>query len=340
MLKRFLSTQERATYEKFLAIRQEGTVAEYRHQFEVMAAPLKDISEQILGVFMNGLRVEIQAEVRMRQPGIMDLAQRVEDRDLILGKSRDGRGNTFLKNQGFGGSRSELLAQTAAVVEQKNNVRQEILFKKLTDSECQAKSDEGLCLRCDEKYSVGHGCKNKKMQVLLVDDEVALKERNESDKECYVNLYKVGDVVELSIKSVVGLSTTNAMKIKETIEQQQVVVLIASGTTHNFISSKLVKKLAIPITKTSNYGVLVGSGLSVKGQGVCQSVVLSLQALTIVEDFLPIDLSDWDVIVSMKWLHTVGAMQVNYKTLTFKFKLGEDMVTLQGDPDLSKATVG
>lgn len=216
MLKRFLSTQERTTYEKFLAILQEGTVAEYRHQFEVMAAPLKDISEQILeGVFMNGLRVEIQAEVRIRQPvglaRIMNLAQRVEDRDLILGKSRDGRGNTFLKNQGFGGSRSELLLQTAAVVEQKNNVRQEILFKKLTDSECQAKSDKGLCLRCDEKYSVGHGCKNKKMQVLLVDDEVALKERNESDKECYVNLYKVGDVVKLSIKSVVGLSTTNAM---------------------------------------------------------------------------------------------------------------------------------
>lgn len=82
---------------------------------------------------MNGLRVEIQAEVRMRQPvgltSSTDLAQRVEDRDLILGKSRDGRGNTFLKNQGFGGSRSEVLAQTVAVVEQKNNVRQEILFK-------------------------------------------------------------------------------------------------------------------------------------------------------------------------------------------------------------------
>lgn len=116
--------------------------------------------------------------------------------------------------------------------------------------------------------------------------------------------------------------------------------MIASGTTHNFILSKLVKKLAIPITKASNYGVLVGSGLSVRGQGVCRSVVLSLQALTIVEDFLPIDLSDWDVILSMKWLHTVGAMQVNYKTLTMKSKSGEDMVTLQGGPDLSKATVG
>lgn len=53
--------------------------------------------------------------------------------------------------------------------------------------------------------------------MLLVDDEVALKERNESDKECYVNLYNIGDVVRLSIKSVVGLSTTNATKIKGTI---------------------------------------------------------------------------------------------------------------------------
>ena len=36
-------------------------------------------------------------------------------------------------------------------------------FKRLSEAELKAKREKGLCFRCDEKYSIGHQCKNKEL---------------------------------------------------------------------------------------------------------------------------------------------------------------------------------
>ncbi|POO04175.1 hypothetical protein TorRG33x02_004790 [Trema orientale] len=45
------------------------------------------------------------------------------------------------------------------------------LVKHLNDSKLQARKPKGLCFHCDEKYSVGHRCKKKALQVLVVHDD-------------------------------------------------------------------------------------------------------------------------------------------------------------------------
>lgn len=90
---RFRPTQEGTTYEQFLALRQEATVDEYRRQFELLAASLVDIPDPIQEEnFINGLKSEIRADVRMAQPKglgrIVDLAKRVEERNEMLCKPR------------------------------------------------------------------------------------------------------------------------------------------------------------------------------------------------------------------------------------------------------------
>ena len=44
-------------------------------------------------------------------------------------------------------------------------------FKRLTDAQIQDKHDKDLCYRCNEKYFMGHRCKNKQLQILLVEEE-------------------------------------------------------------------------------------------------------------------------------------------------------------------------
>lgn len=82
------------------------------------------------------------------------------------------------------------------------------------------------------------------------------------------------------------------MKVNEgTIAQQVVVVvMIDCGATHNFISAELVRRLGIQSKGTRSYGVLMGTGLTVKAAGVCKGVVLTLQNIEVVEDFLPLEL--------------------------------------------------
>lgn len=62
-----------------------------------------------------------------------------------------------------------------------------------------------------------------------------------------------------------------------------------------------------------------GTGLSVKGEGIYRGVVLLLQLIEVVKDFLPLELG----ILGVKWLETLGAIHINWKTLTMRFKIGD-----------------
>lgn len=64
------------------------------------------------------------------------------------------------------------------------------------------------------------------------------------------------------------------MKVRGSIGQKEVITLIDCGATHNFISSKLVQKLGLPTTVTTNYGFIMGFGESVRGEGICRGIVL------------------------------------------------------------------
>lgn len=107
---------------------------------------------------------------------ITDLAQRIEERALqavvtgsspIRGKISNSPNwtlNSIRQNQcNFsspnhksavteGGARAAI--PTGAVP---------LPFKKLSEAELKSKKERGLCFPCNEKYSIGHKCKNKEL---------------------------------------------------------------------------------------------------------------------------------------------------------------------------------
>ena len=89
-------------------------------------------------------------------------------------------------------------------------------------------------------------------------------------------LIKLKDAVELSLNSVVDLTTPGTMKIKGMIGSKEVIILVDSGATHNFLSLDLVQQLALPLTTTTSYGVMMGTGISVKGKDICRGVCISM----------------------------------------------------------------
>lgn len=131
-----------------------------------------------------------------------------------------------------------------------------------------AKKEKGLCYRCDEKFFIGHRCKNKELRVLLVsddaDDEGGFHPSHEHDQTPQEE--EMGEVAELSLNTVVGFSDLGTIKIKWKIDQEEVIVLVDCGATHNFTSQKIVDKLKLPISETLNFGVIIGTGAAIKGQ--------------------------------------------------------------------------
>ncbi|KAH9656946.1 hypothetical protein KPL70_022865 [Citrus sinensis] len=217
-------------------------------------------------------------------------------------------------------------------------------FRKLTEAELQSKLERGLCYKCDEKFSLGHRCRKRELQVVLLQEyeaeAYAMEDvGRESELESKPTEGAENQVVEVSLNSVVGLTSPKTLKLAGEINNQKVVVLIDSGASHNFISNELVSILKLPITNTKPYGVILGTGSATKAQGICRGVGLILQGVETIADFLPLDLGSTEIILGIQWLEMLGVTHINWKTHSMKFNVGNTPVNLQGDLSLHKTLV-
>ena len=85
ILRKFRSTSTGTLQEQWLNNRQIGVVGDYRRRFIELLAPLEGVPEEIaMGKFINGLKEEVRAEVRLLGPitldQAMDLVAKVEEK--------------------------------------------------------------------------------------------------------------------------------------------------------------------------------------------------------------------------------------------------------------------
>lgn len=107
VVERFHYKQMGDEWEQLLALKQMGTMEEYRERFETLSAPLKDVTEEVLiGAFLNGLDEDIRCDVKLMHPTnlkqLMTYATQVSDRNLVKAKLKEKKG------KGGGGWRRHL----------------------------------------------------------------------------------------------------------------------------------------------------------------------------------------------------------------------------------------
>lgn len=144
--------------------------------------------------------------------------------------------------------------------------------------------------------------------------------------------------LEVYLSSVMGLISPKTMRMEGEINGSSVVVMINAGATHNFISTTAAQNFNIQVIESKNFGVTLGTGETVQG-GVCRGVLLELQGVSIVEDFLILPLGNSDIILGIQWLEKLGTTTTNWKTHTLKFQVNGVTVTLKGDPQLGRTGV-
>ncbi|KFK32727.1 hypothetical protein AALP_AA6G281200 [Arabis alpina] len=199
---------------------------------------------------------------------------------------------------------------------------------------------EGLCFCCVEKWHERHRCPRRELSVMIVHEEGPDKEwveedETDSDEEGVV----VPEMATLSLNLMVEISSPRTMKLKARVLETEVVVMINSGASHNFISEPLVKKLSMETEESHSYGVMTGTRAEVVGKGICREVKLEMQGITVVSNFLSIELGGADVIMGIQWLGTLGEMKVNWKLQRARFRVNGQKVTIQRDPELVCAPI-
>lgn len=136
-----------------------------------------------------------------------------------------------------------------------------------------------------------------------MDKEEEVKEEGIEAKEMKANL---------NSNSVVGIDSPKTMKFIRAIRERQVLILLDSRATHNFISDRLVTEMQIfvqPVTFT----VVLGDSRKVKRVGKCKRVELIVQRVKIIQDFLPFRLGRVDVILGIEWLSLLRKVKTNWE---------------------------
>lgn len=91
------------------------------------------------------------------------------------------------------------------------------------------------------------------------------------------------------------------MKLRGRINGEEVVMMVDPGATNNFISLKTVQQLSLPYLTLVNFGVTLGNGKRIQGQGECKGVLKEVQGVLLNEDFLVLELENLDII-RFSWL--------------------------------------
>ncbi|ESQ51584.1 hypothetical protein EUTSA_v10017833mg, partial [Eutrema salsugineum] len=103
----------------------------------------------------------------------------------------------------------------------------------------------GLCFSCDERYTPSHKCRQS---------QLLIKERkNETDDD-------EAETPQISLYALTGWNAPETLRISAMVNIQNVIALVDSGSTHNFISDKAARRLNLQFTRTTPFAVRVSNG--------------------------------------------------------------------------------
>lgn len=337
-------------------------MAAYVHDFEDLSSQATGLNDEKLeGIFRTGLKPETQELIEMLAPKdlyqLIEVAVKMETSAIcrVIGGAiqheqkevkqvvnHTFRSSTVIAPQNNWKMKS--IGNDEHNIEEKRNGKQLMLGssstsmrgrRKLTDAEYEDRRRKRLCFKCDERYFVGHVCKNKELQVLVVLNgcEVELVEDEEVEYVVMEQDFPKA-LMTLLIHSYLGIPSPTTKKLRGDLAKMNIVVMLDSGATHNFITLALAKKARFISSNHNNLEVLLGTGITVKSLGVCKKVVFTVAGLEFINNFTVLDLGTSDVILGVQWLRTLGKCQMDREThqLTFLYK-GRN-VTLNGNPSL------
>ena len=358
LIKRFQPGVARNPMGPLLKLRQTGCVLQYRRDFERVASTKRDLEPQVMMcIFLSGLKEEIQAELKVGQfrtlSAMMDKALELEERN---GAWREGGVSKFVKGGGNnrvnpvyrapGMSRQGESSGAAAygerggrAMQEGRNERGRTEPRRLSQEEWQERQRRGLCFKCGGHWDRDHVCPMRRMQLILVEEEEEQEENGDKVEE----IVEEGEEgmglknMRISLNSLAGLTSNKSFKVRGEIQGRDVLVLVDSGASGNFLNARVAKELQLKVKKVPPFTIEVGNGQKEQGAGVCCGLELKIQGISIIQNFFLMEMGGSEVVLGMDWLSSLGKIQADFKEMTLQWKEGGKLWEIMGDPSLCKA---
>ncbi|TXG71290.1 hypothetical protein EZV62_006225 [Acer yangbiense] len=345
LLVRFLDLEQEDVVGEFQRLKQTSTVTNFQDRFEELQPRLisKNLGlsdEFFLACFVSGLKGEIRNSVKMFHPPDLKSAihlARLQEAAIEAKKFKPWPNkptpNTTPNSHPAVTRWSPTLNQHQPP-SQTQKKPETYPIKRLTPTEMKARRDKGLCYNCDEVYSFGHQCAKRHIYMLI--GEEGSEEEEEEGTEG--NSVKVDILTELPGEEITishqalngGSKGIQTIKLKGTVKNREITILVDSGFTHNFLDPETAKFTGIKIESTNLLWVTVGGGGKISSQARCLAFTWTVQGTSFTTEMRLLKLGGCDAVLGMQWLQEIGPVLLDAKLLTMGFKQGQHWITLQG----------
>jgi hypothetical protein len=209
-------------------------------------------------------------------------------------------------------------------------------IQKLTQAEMAERQLKGLCYNCDDKYFPGHKCKEQNLFMALSEDTQEDDDDTspvpESPETSEINPPSDPPAEEpiISLNALTSFSAPQTLKLIGYIKHRKVIILVDSGSTHNFIHRRIAQETHCYIHAVNNFQIMIANGGSMKCGGRCENVRLQIGDYNLKSHMFAIDMGGCDIVLGVEWLKTLGSILMDFQNLTMQFDQGSHTHKFQG----------
>ncbi|XP_042044219.1 uncharacterized protein LOC121789968 [Salvia splendens] len=281
-------------------LKQKGTLQSYMDTFDELYPRAGIREDQALSFFLSGLIDELQMPVRMFRPkGLAEAYSLAKLQDLTvkaLGiKPKGLQSNVYTNSSYYSSSKPMAVTSTNKPVVNTN------------------------------PWNGG----NKEPNRLGELDGVVGREEQGSNEDEVEEEEKLD--LQLSLHAVWGKDGPQVMRIRGVCHKKTLKILIDTGSTHNFLSTKVAKTIKCQLTIVNSKAVEVANGQLLQCNQKCDKLEWEMQGSWFQAEVYLIHLETYDLILGGEWLSTLGEITWNFNKLSMQFEICGKKVGLQGE---------
>ncbi|CAM8926575.1 unnamed protein product [Rhodiola kirilowii] len=119
----------------------------------------------------------------------------------------------------------------------------------------------------------------------------------------------------ITFHALQGRTAPSTLRFQGSIRGQPILVLVDSGSTHNFLQSCVATFLKLVIEPSAHLSVTVGNGDEMKCEGVCRDVPVNINGAIFSVELHLLPVFGVDLVLGAQWLAEVGPTTFCFKEL-------------------------
>jgi len=304
-------------------LRQTGSVSEYYAAFEQLSHQILLYNNSYDDVFfvnrfLYGLKDDIRAPITLHRPKNVDTASALallQEQELENAKKLSPKTDTSRAG-------SRVFTATDKSKPGFHKADKQVVDDKWAAIKAYRKAN-GLCYVCGEKWGHGHKCPQtvpihvvqEIMELFLLDDEADPDTpRIEQDEE---------DEVILSVQNTT-LESSNpkkrrTLRFKGSVGQQDVLILLDSGSVGTFISQTLAGSIDQHQTPCESIQFYTADGTPMVSDKMIDNLSWFIQGHSFTFDARILPLKHYDIIMGADWLEEHSPTWIHWKKKIMRF---------------------